>query len=232
MVYPSASPSLPPLNPPRKTKAPEAAAGAASTEAVIPRGPAAKSAPAALPFLPKAKQPSFSSHRNDVNAALALKLLEDVDGTVKAWHQGLRQVLLEIQTLYRTGPIIDGWLEAVTPEPAVSRDAATSLLRHGDAQQIAAYVDGLTQQLPTSPGPGTQYRLCSLDVDGRMQCQMCPPQQLGVISQGIARHQQLRQLVSQKKHLEARLKTAADALEVTRQALGLTVPDEDESAKR
>jgi hypothetical protein len=54
-----------------------------------------------------------------------------------------------------------------------------------------------------------------------MQCQVCPPEQLGIISQAIARNQQLRQLVSQKQYLEAKLKRAAEALEVTRRTLDI-----------
>ena len=190
----------------------------------LPTTVAKQPEPATLPFLPRAKRPNFSSHRNDANAALALDLLADVEGAITEWHQTLRQTLLDIQALYRVGPIVEGWLEAI-PKPGSPTSACedTSVLRHGDAEQIAAYVEKLatTPQMETSQG-ATQYRLCSLDADGQVQCQICPPEQLGVISQAIARHQQLRQLVNQKQYLEARLKRAAEALETTRKTLGLT----------
>ncbi|NER81357.1 MAG: hypothetical protein F6K42_17680 [Leptolyngbya sp. SIO1D8] len=186
---------------------------------------------AALPFLPKAKRMTFSSHRNDANAALALDLLGDVEKAISGWHQALRQILLDIQALYLTGPIIDGWLEAVpnqTGPGGLGEEA--SVLRHGDAAQVAAYIEKIARMSPsgTAASSGTQYRLCSLDTDGQMQCQICPQEELGVISQAIARHHQLRQLLSQKQYLEARLKRAAEALEVTRQTLGITTkPCED-----
>lgn len=177
---------------------------------------------AALPWLPKTKRPSFSSHRNDANAALALDLLTDVQTAIVGWHQALRETLLAIQNLYMAGPIVDGWLESTSREAAQhDLDDHAAVLRHGDPEQVANYVEQLSQQAATGKAGGAQYRLCSLDADGQMQCQVCPPDQLGVISQAIARHQQLRQLVSQKQYLEAKLKRAAEALEVTRKTLDL-----------
>lgn len=181
--------------------------------------------PAALPFLPKAKRLNFSSHRNDANAALAMNLLTDVEKAVSGWHTSLRQILLDIQTLYMAGPIIDGWLEAIpTQDKSESSNQDAGVLRHGDAEQIAAYVEKLAQTSRAAAGETplnrtSQYRLCSLDTDGQVKCQLCPPEQLGVISQAIARNQKLRQLVSQKQYLEARLKRAAEALETTRKAI-------------
>lgn len=182
---------------------------------------------ASLPLLPKGKRPQLSSHRNDANAALALNLLTDVGETITGWHQALRQILADLQTLYMAGPIVDGWLEAVPPQghpppPDGTSDQGARVFRHGDAAQIAAYVKTLAQTAsPETPQGSMHYRLCSLDADGKVTCQSCPPDQLGVISQAIARHQQLRQLLSQKHYLEARLKRAADALEQTRQALDI-----------
>lgn len=181
------------------------------------------SSQAALPLFPKAKRPSFSSHRNDANAALALNLLADVESAIVEWHQALRETLLKIQQLYLAGPIIDGWLEAVHPQNAQQDlQEQAAVLRHGDPAQIAAYVEKLSQQpQPNSASTGTQYRLCSLDADGQVIAQTCPPEQLGAVSQAIARNQQLRQLLNQKQYLEARLKRAAEALDMTRQALDI-----------
>jgi len=178
---------------------------------------------AALPLLPRAKRPSFSSHRNDANAALALDLLNDVQSAIVSWHQALRDTLMEIQKLYMAGPIIDGWLESTNRQTnQADLDDHVAVLRHGDPEQVAAYVEQLTQQAQAEETTqGSQYRLCSLDADGQMQCQLCPPEQLGVVSQAIARNQQLRQLVSQKQYLEAKLKRASEALTVTRKALDI-----------
>lgn len=178
---------------------------------------------AALPLLPRAKRPSFSSHRNDANAALALDLLSDVQSAILGWHQALRDTLMDIQKLYMSGPIIDGWLESTNRQTnQADLDDHVAVLRHGDPEQVAAYVEQLSQQAQAdATTQGSQYRLCSLDADGQMQCQLCPPEQLGVVSQAIARNQQLRQLVSQKQYLEAKLKRASEALTVTRKALDI-----------
>ena len=178
---------------------------------------------AALPLLPRAQRPSFSSHRNDANAALALDLLADVQGAIVGWHQALRDILREIQELYMAGPIVDGWLESTNRQANQTvLDEHAAILRHGDPEQVAAYVEKLAQQAQADQSTqGSQYRLCRLDAEGQMQCEDCPPEQLGVISQAIARNQKLRQLVSHKQYLEAKLKRASEALEVTRKALDI-----------
>jgi hypothetical protein len=201
-------------------KQPNATSSASVSYAVKQSAPAE---PAALPLLPRAQRPTFSSHRNDANAALALDLLADVQGAIVGWHQALRDILLEIQELYMSGPIVDGWLESTNRQTnQTDLDEHAAILRHGDPEQVAAYVDQLAQQAQAdATQQGSQYRLCTLDAEGQMQCQACPPGQLGVISQAIARNQKLRQLVSQKQYLEAKLKRASEALEVTRKALDI-----------
>lgn len=178
-----------------------------------------------LPHLPKGRRPGFSSHRNDTNATRAVELLTQVNGTVGQWHAQLRQVLDEIQAVYLAGPIVEGWLEAVTPEAApanpIPRQQDAAVLRHGDPAHLARYVDHLTTDT-AAPSAATQYRLCSLDADGRLQCQLCPPEQLGAISQAIARHQQLRTLVQRKQTLETNLHKAATALAQVCNQLELT----------
>jgi hypothetical protein len=163
-----------------------------------------------------------------VNASRAVELLTQVNQAVTAWHQELRQVLADIETVYLAGPIVEGWLEALPHgegRGTVAAPAQAALLRHGDPNHLAAYVDHLERDRPSSPSGG-QYRLCSLDTDGRLQCQLCPPDQLGIISQGIARHQQIRTLVSRKQTLETALQQAAIALEQTCGQLGLPQPQQ------
>jgi hypothetical protein len=176
--------------------------------------------------LPKGKRPSFSSHRNDANAALAVDRLAEVHGAITDWHQTLRQTLLDIQALYQAGPIIEGWLESAASSDQQGANTSTGLLRHGDPAAISAYVDQLSQSQAESlsnPGGLSQYRLCRLDNEGQLNSQPCPPEQLGAISQAIARHQRLRQLVLQKQTLEERLQKAGEALGRVRVELGLTV---------
>lgn len=214
-----------------------------------PQGAEARATPSQPP-LPRGRRPSFSSHRNDSNASVAVELLAQVGTAVSTWHQTLRQTIEEMQVVYRSGPVIEGWLEAV-PQPGQGERPQSpgemGLLRHGDVTTLASYVDHLSQsgasiaqgsnaqgsnaqgsnpqgfspQGSNPQGLNTQYRLCSLDPEGRVQCQLCPPEQLGAVSQGIARYQQLRQLGQRKQTLEAKLQQAAAALTITRDRLDL-----------
>lgn len=176
------------------------------------------------PALPRPKRSSFSRHRHDANPALAIKVLQDIQHAVEGWHQELRQVVVDIQALYLEGPIVDGWLEAVEPPPPAASALDTAILRHADPVDLSGYIDQICQaadQGTAATVGSTQYRLCTLDADGRRQCLPCPPQQLSTISLAVARNQKLRQFLNHKNYLEARLKRAVDALSVVRDDLGI-----------
>jgi len=182
------------------------------------------------PALPRMKRPSLGSHRHDANAVQAIDLMQTLQQTISSWHQQLRQTLLEIQALYMEGPIVEGWLAPVD-EPNQSSPAPgldPSMWRHGDLDQIKQQVEHLCQRATQTAGAvsatsgaqqTTQYQLCSLDADGRLQCRPCPPEELAVVSLAIARHKQLRQRLNQKGYLEARLKRAAELLTQVQQDL-------------
>lgn len=181
--------------------------------------------PSHLPLLPRRKLPTFSRHRHDANPALAVKVLQDIQMAVEAWHQDLKQTVHRIQALYMEGPIVDGWLETVDEHPNQAAALDAALLRHGDPQALSGYVEQLCQSLE-SPPAGTDlgrpgYRLCSLDSDGRVQYFPCPPEQLSTISLAIARHQKLRQLLDHKQFLEAKLKRTVDIMTTSRDTLGI-----------
>ena len=185
-----------------------------------------------MPALPKLKRPSLSSHRHEANPALAMNLLQDIQHIVEQWQTELRQIVLAIQALYMEGPLVDGWLESYAPDqPQVSGSQAnnvmnTAVLRYGEPEQLMKYVKDICEA-PSASSQSSQgsqttaphYRLCSLDEEGRLQCQPCPPDQLVVISMAIARYQKLRQLLNQKQYLEARLKHAVDTLTSARKDL-------------
>ncbi|MBW4461111.1 MAG: hypothetical protein KME47_12865 [Nodosilinea sp. WJT8-NPBG4] len=183
-----------------------------------------------LPLLPRRKSPTFSRHRHDANPALAVKVLQDIQMAVEAWHQDLKQTVHRIQALYMEGPIVDGWLETVDEYLGQAAALDAALLRHGDPQALSSYVEQLCQSLESpqeQPAPaGTDlgrpgYRLCSLDSDGRVQYFPCPPEQLSTISLAIARHQKLRQLLDHKQFLEAKLKRTVDIMTTSRDTLGI-----------
>jgi hypothetical protein len=182
-----------------------------------------------LPLLPRRKRPSFSRHRHDANPALAVKVLQDIQMAVEAWHQDLRQTVQRIQTLYMEGPMVDGWLETVDEQPVSAADSDAALLRHGDPQALSSYVERLCQSAETpapAEPPGADlarpgYRLCSLDSDGRVQHYPCPPEQVSTLSLAIARHQKLRQLLDHKQYLEAKLKRTVEVMTSSRDTLGI-----------
>lgn len=183
-----------------------------------------------LPMLPRRKRPTFSRHRHDANPALALKVLQDIQIAVDAWHGELKQTVQQIQDIYMEGPIVDGWLEVVEDPSGPNHDLSAAMLRHADPRELSGYVDQLYQSLDQNPGEGAganqqgspSYRLCSLDSDGRLNCIPCPPEQLSTISLAIARHQRLRQLLDQKQYLEARLKRTVEVLTHSRDVLDIT----------
>ncbi|MBE9076055.1 hypothetical protein IQ241_01890 [Romeria aff. gracilis LEGE 07310] len=185
------------------------------------------SAAGPAPALPRLKQVAMNSHRHEVNPALAIGLLGDIQAVILTWQDELRQVVSGIHALYDEGPIVDGWLEtcrAGKPLPGPGSSPNADLLRHGDTADLMDYVETLEAN-PAGP-PATanstdvaQYRFCCLDEEGKIQSQLCPPAQLTTVSTAIARHQKLRQLLSQKQYLEAKLKRAVTGLTTVRDEL-------------
>ena len=165
-----------------------------------------------IPTLPKIKSPSFSSHRNGANPALALSLLKEIQTEVAAWETELQQIVRQIQDIYIDGPIVDGWLESHSREP----EPGTATLRHAEVDRLMDYVEEIcsSDQGVTCESPRAGYRLCGLDSAGKMWSRPCPPEQLPGVSVAIARHQKLRQLLGRKQYLETRLGQLAETLVV------------------
>lgn len=110
--------------------------------------------------LPPLNQETFVSQRHEVNPALALNLLSEIQSMVVAWQTQLRQILQSMHSLYAQGPMVDGWLES-SMSAATERDEDTAsvvahstaqsaahgpeatILRHGDANTLMQYVDAL-----------------------------------------------------------------------------------------
>ncbi len=168
---------------------------------------------AKIPNLPKLKAPSFSSHRNGANPALATTLLSEIHTIAEGWQAELHKILQQIQDLYLEGPIVDGWLESHSREPEVD----SSVLRHAEVDRLMDYVEEIcsTQDQPIAcESPRTGYRLCGLNPDGQLWSYPCPPEQVASLSIAIARYQKLRQLLGRKQDLETRLNHLAQTLVV------------------
>ncbi|AOX02526.1 hypothetical protein BJP34_26535 [Moorena producens PAL-8-15-08-1] len=166
-----------------------------------------------IPTLPRLKYPKLGNHRHGANPALAMNLLQDIEGIVLGWQQELHKILRQIQDLYLEGPIVDGWLESQASQP---QDAiGTVRLANGD--RMMDYVDEAVEQSNTNvtyQSPRTGYRLCGLDEQGQSWSRFCPADQVPSVSMAIARYQKLRQLLIRKKYLEDRLSQLAETLTV------------------
>lgn len=162
--------------------------------------------------LPKFKLPHFSTSRQVTNPEFAIGLLKEMQGIVTEWQKNLQQIVLQIQDLYLEGPVIDGWLESKPFEPQFS---GATVLRHAEIDRLMEYVEELLKNSGVEANPKlprTGYRLCGLDADGQLWTRPCPSEKLPQVSLAIARYQKLRQLLSQKRHLEDRLDEFAQAL--------------------
>ncbi|MEO1375070.1 MAG: hypothetical protein AAFW70_12265 [Cyanobacteria bacterium J06635_10] len=166
------------------------------------------------PSLPKFKSPSFSSHINAPNPALASNVLEEIQEIIAAWQAELQTLVRQIQDLYLQGPIVNGWLESHKKEPQ-PEDTAT--LRHAEVDRLMDYVEEICAaqaKVSSDESNRTGYRLCGLDDSGEVWSRACPPEQVPSVSMAIARYQQLRQLLGRKQKLENRLNQIAETLVV------------------
>lgn len=177
--------------------------------------------------LPPVASDDFVSQRHEVNPALALNLLSDVQAKIGVWQQQQRQIVHAMQMLYSQGPMVDGWLQS-SLEPSTSSVVAESatLLRHGDADALMQYVNALesgedssrnSRSMHQSAGSTlssrqSQYCLCRLNDDGTVRSHICPPEQMAMVSTAIARHQKFKQLALQKQAIAAKLQQAVDLL--------------------
>jgi hypothetical protein len=164
---------------------------------------------------PESKLPSFSQinsahsgtftrHHNTVNPDIAINLLQESLKLTTGWRSELQTVVEEIQSVYRSGPIIDGWLECSTQKV----DTTTHLLRHAEVNQLMDYVETLCNDPSNTHA---EYQLCGLNDDGQVWSSPVPLAQVASISMAIVRHQKLQTLLVQKQSLERRLISAAEA---------------------
>ncbi len=165
------------------------------------------------PALPKLKTPSFTSHRNAANPALAINLLQEIQESVALWQKELQKIVQQIQDVYIEGPIVNGWLES---QPRESEPGGTATLRHAEVERLMDYVEEICaqQENVSYQSPRTGYRLCGLDASGQVWSRPCPPDQVPIVSMAIARYQKLRQLLGRKQYLETRLSQLAETLVV------------------
>lgn len=178
-------------------------------------------------LLPPVRSKTFVSQRHEVNPALALNLLNDIQSQILLWQDQLRQLVKALHTLYAQGPMVEGWLESTAETASTAQTPETTLLRHGDTNTLLQYIELLDshskqQNIQKNREPrssNTEYRLCKLDENGQVRSQPCPPEQTGTVSIAIARYQKFKQLLDQKEAVDAKLKQAVDLLTGVRTSL-------------
>jgi hypothetical protein len=181
------------------------------------------------PNLPKFKIPNFTSHRNVANPALASNLLIEIQQIVTVWQLELQTIVRQIQDIYLEGPIVNGWLESQSPEPAKETPTevpatGTATLRHAEVDQLMNYVEEICATQPQNGSKNalknadsketlrTGYRLCGLDAAGQAWSRPCPPEQVASVSMAIARYQKLRIYLTRKQELETYLAQLSETL--------------------
>lgn len=110
--------------------------------------PLASSASVQLPPIDTA---AFVSGRHEVNPAIALNLIQDIQRSITQWQAQQRQVITDMRTLHAQGPMVDGWLQSSLPSqpaPTAQHTAqnlpeSATILRHGDADALMRYVEAL-----------------------------------------------------------------------------------------
>lgn len=199
--------------------------------------------------LPPIDTESFVSGRHEVNPAIALNLIQDIQRSITQWQVQQRQVISAMRTLHAQGPMVDGWLQSSLPSQPLRASSpqnsfhtehlpnSATILRHGDADALMKYVEALDSHnadpgsldnhstdlfSPPSQDIATeksQYWLCCLKDDGSVQSQLCPPEQMATVGTAIARFQKFKQLKLQQQTLEAKLQRAVDMLTDMRTAI-------------
>ncbi len=118
--------------------------------------------------------------------------------------QDLQLVIQQIESLYREGPIVDGWLESYACESTPSNDNTVDMATPLEYVKAAG---SLKQDKVICEAPRSCYRLNGVSSTGQQWSYPCPIEQLPSVSLAIARYEKLLQLLDRKHDLETRLQS-------------------------
>ena len=118
--------------------------------------------------------------------------------------QDLQQIIQQIESLYREGPIVDGWLESYACDSTPSNDNTVDMATPLEYVKAAG---SLQQDQVICEAPRSCYRLNGVSPTGQQWSYPCPIEQLPSVSLAIARYEKLLQLLDRKHDLETRLKS-------------------------
>jgi hypothetical protein len=116
----------------------------------------------------------------------------------------LEQVVQKIEALYYAGPIVDGWIDYYPAAPELGDEVEEIIFEHPDLSTAASSEPNASLSL-------TSYRVCGIDESGQQWSYPCPIDQLVELSMAIARYHKLKELLAQKRQLEAQFKSSAIA---------------------
>ena len=144
--------------------------------------------------------PIFDSISEDASAAEEPIVVT----TPPSLTQDLQQIIQQIESLYREGPIVDGWLEAYACDSTPSNDNTVDMATPLEYVKAAG---SLQQDQVICEAPRSCYRLNGVSPTGQQWSYPCPIEQLPSVSLAIARYEKLLQLLDRKHDLETRLKS-------------------------
>lgn len=146
--------------------------------------------------------PIFNSTSEDAPAAAEEPI---VVTTPPTFTQDLQQVIQQIESLYREGPIVDGWLESYACESTPSND--NGAVDMATPLEYVKAAGSLKQDQVICEAPRSCYRLNGISSTGQQWSYPCPIEQLPSVSLAIARYKKLLQLLDRKQDLETHLKS-------------------------
>ena len=144
--------------------------------------------------------PIFDSISEDASAAEEPIVVT----TPPSLTQDLQQIIQQIESLYREGPIVDGWLESYACDSTPSNDNTVDMATPLEYVKAAG---SLQQDQVICEAPRSCYRLNGVSLTGQQWSYPCPIEQLPSVSLAIARYEKLLQLLDRKHDLETRLKS-------------------------
>jgi hypothetical protein len=140
--------------------------------------------------LAPAQIPKFSNLRQDANPILAAHMLQEIYKMVMEWQQELQEIEKDSFNVTASGPVLAAWLESRTFKRGSTGEAIPT-----------PYVTIESIDL-TAVDPKAGYRLCGLDEYGQLWTRACPMEEILIVSQAIARYQQLKDLIDRKQQVE------------------------------
>jgi hypothetical protein len=150
--------------------------------------------------LPPVQIPKFSHLRQDANPILAAHMLQEMYKLVTEWQQELQDIERHRIEINASGPVLAAWLESRTFKRTATGAAIPTPYVTIDASGL------------TTVDPEAGYRLCGLDEYGALWTRPCLMAEILIVSQSIARYQQLKDLNARQQQVELHIRQILEDL--------------------